>query len=358
MPDNGDDPSSSEDLIRKAKERLEGADEDSPTQEGPTEIQVEDELSLSEAVEDKPSEVQEEAVSRRTEDAPSGSRDSQTPTPPILPSTPPVLPSESHEMPWYRRGWVRIVGGVIFAAIVLFNQFGSDTSLPQVGECFNLPSGLEPGEDVDSFPVVSCSESHDGEVVGLVDLPYESSAPYPGEERIFSESYIACVPSYLSHVGVPAGQKFVDLNTYSPGEELWEDDDRTVLCTAERYDGEKTSTSVKGEGSLLPNNCWESPEDVVSVDCSERHTLESFASLVHPAGPDAGYPSEMESFAEQECLMRFEDFVGISFEDSIFDVTWLYPNPETWMLGDRVVICDLGQADGQPTTGTAEGSGK
>lgn len=120
MPDNGDDPLSSEDLIRQARERLERAEKEAPPTEDPTE----DEAAPPVPMPDQSIEEREEVVGEE-EDATSGDRDSGTPTPP-------VLPSESRPVPWYRRGWVRgLGGGVVALGFFLFNSGVFDPPLEE-----------------------------------------------------------------------------------------------------------------------------------------------------------------------------------------------------------------------------------
>lgn len=170
MPDNGDDGLSSDDLIRKAKEELGHAEEDAPVSDGPTEDQVEDEESLSAPVADQPIEEPAEAFIR-DEDAASGSRDSGTPTPPILPSTPPTPPSGPQEVAWYRRGWVRGLGaGVVALGVFLFNSGVFDPSPEEQAEAAIVESLQENGVSESSAECVAEGMRDGGYLDSMADL--------------------------------------------------------------------------------------------------------------------------------------------------------------------------------------------
>ncbi|MBA3308147.1 MAG: septum formation family protein [Chloroflexi bacterium] len=63
-------------------------------------------------------------------------------------------------------------------------------------------------------------------------------------------------------------------------------------------------------------------------------------------------------FAQEGCLKRFERFVGISYERSQLEVTYLSPTAVSWQDGDRRVQCVLHSGDGEPLTGSMRGRGE
>jgi hypothetical protein len=105
-------------------------------------------------------------------------------------------------------------------------------------------------------------------------------------------------------------------------------------------------------------------ESVTLVDCEASHTYEAFHVFDHEAGADAAYPGDdaLTDYAETECGVPFEDYVGRDYESSIWYISWITPSEETWAEGDREILCTLHQQDdnGDPiqVTGSAEGSGE
>ena len=101
-----------------------------------------------------------------------------------------------------------------------------------------------------------------------------------------------------------------------------------------------------GEVSSLPG-----------VPCAEPHDNEVYAVF------DVNYSSfpgdnEMSELAFEQCLGRFERFVGNAYEDSVLDITALYPSSQSWsMHGDREVVCAVYDMNGDKLRGSAKASG-
>lgn len=98
--------------------------------------------------------------------------------------------------------------------------------------------------------------------------------------------------------------------------------------------------------------------EIETVDCAEPHTAEAYAQFdlegdVFP-GVDA-----VSTRGDEGCLVRFEDFVGTSYEESVYEAGSITPTEQSWNdAGDRTVICVItGTVDGSPLVGSAEGTG-
>lgn len=91
------------------------------------------------------------------------------------------------------------------------------------------------------------------------------------------------------------------------------------------------------------------------VDCKEPHDSEIFASIKMD---DGDYPGESEaaSFADEECYDEFEDFVGLSYDESIYSYFTYYPTQQSWDVGDREVLCSVTNIDENGDTVKIEGS--
>ncbi|MDK1291936.1 MAG: septum formation family protein [Actinomycetota bacterium] len=109
--------------------------------------------------------------------------------------------------------------------------------------------------------------------------------------------------------------------------------------------------------------CFDDPEtfdqveDVPIVDCDEPHDNEVIAN-VELTGGDYPGQDQVENRATQICYDNFSDYVGISYEESIYDIGWLFPTEETWDAGDREVICFAYHLDFAKITGLINGIGQ
>ena len=115
--------------------------------------------------------------------------------------------------------------------------------------------------------------------------------------------------------------------------------------------------------TLEPGTCYDDPggevniTDVSIVDCEEAHDNEVFATFDLP---DGDYPGldRIQSEAGDGCLDRFDDYVGTAVAESRFRTSFLRPTPESWDGGDREIVCVLADGDGEPLTGSVQGSGQ
>jgi serine/threonine protein kinase len=96
-------------------------------------------------------------------------------------------------------------------------------------------------------------------------------------------------------------------------------------------------------------------ESLWVVPCDEPHLYEVYHVFdVEPEVPD--YPGDIivSTKAYDGCLDTFDEFVGLAFARSVYDVLTKWPSAINWQLhGDRKVVCMLYNLDGSPKTGTA-----
>lgn len=91
------------------------------------------------------------------------------------------------------------------------------------------------------------------------------------------------------------------------------------------------------------------------VSCDGPRQVEvSFAALFEE-GPFPG-DDYLNDNAAETCLNAFETYVGISPEQSEYDVNWLVPTESQWADGIRKGICLVVSDDGSVLTGTVKGS--
>ena len=97
--------------------------------------------------------------------------------------------------------------------------------------------------------------------------------------------------------------------------------------------------------------------EIDTVDCDEEHTAEAFAQFDLDDGDFPG-TDEVATQATEGCQGdRFEEYVGLDYQSSIYLVNVITPTEETWDNDDRTVICVInGTTDGSALEGSAEGT--
>lgn len=118
-----------------------------------------------------------------------------------------------------------------------------------VGDCWDLPESLQEGsagedvQEVNTVPVVPCTEEHDMEVYAVFDL---DDGPWPGQDVVADEAQNGCLARWQSFVGLDYSESSLDVYKLFPILESWEDmGDREVTCSI--YDpAARTSGSLEG----------------------------------------------------------------------------------------------------------------
>ncbi|MCR2814183.1 septum formation family protein [Microbacterium sp. zg.Y1090] len=111
-----------------------------------------------------------------------------------------------------------------------------------LGDCLNT-SALSDTTQVDSVPVVPCSEPHEDEVY----YTFDSTDPeYPGEDALVSEAGETCIAEFADFVGIAYEESALDYWPMYPSEQSWEQGDREILCMVYDPSGEKVTGSLAG----------------------------------------------------------------------------------------------------------------
>jgi hypothetical protein len=126
----------------------------------------------------------------------------------------------------------------------------------------------------------------------------------------------------------------------------------------------------EGDESVFDLNvgdCFNDPEeseglisDLTLLPCDQPHDNEVFALVNHPAGDGEAFPGDeaMDTFAEEQCLSAFEQYVGLPYEESVFAYVPIKPTAETWADGDREVVCVLYDGQLEELEGSVRGSNR
>ncbi len=93
------------------------------------------------------------------------------------------------------------------------------------------------------------------------------------------------------------------------------------------------------------------------VDCDEVHYEELYAIVEHAAGDYPG-DNRVGKTGEVGCIAAFEGYVGASYEESEYAMSWIAPTADEWRTGNRTTLCLLWDYDYLPLTGSARGSGR
>jgi hypothetical protein len=95
-------------------------------------------------------------------------------------------------------------------------------------------------------------------------------------------------------------------------------------------------------------------EDVTARPCAEEHEYEVVWVGVMPEG---SYPTQaaIYAWAEDHCVAGFNEYVGLDFESSVLDLSWIYPDESAWD-SDRSVQCTTSHPDKPRLTSSVKGS--
>jgi hypothetical protein len=99
--------------------------------------------------------------------------------------------------------------------------------------------------------------------------------------------------------------------------------------------------------------------ELSGFDCATEHDAEVyFVGVVARATFD---PVEVAADAAALCRSEFASFIGSTYEESVLDIYYLYPQADSWENGDREVICAVYTPNAETgrltrTTGSLAGS--
>ena len=137
--------------------------------------------------------------------------------------------------------------------------------------------------------------------------------------------------------------------------------DEATTTTIERATAEEAPVDV-GDCGVVPRlrvGGVLDPASIDVVDCTVPHDVEVSAVFDYPAGPELDFPGTVavDGYATDQCLERFEDYVGAPYETSSLDTIIIAPDEDGWDDGDRRIACVLYHVDFQDLTASVAGSG-
>ena len=252
----GDQPLSSEELLRRARE---GLGDSGTAPQTPKDFQIEsypppapdpevvtpDASDEAETVAYEPPTYEPpvyEPPSYETPAAPPTSEPSSWAPPPVdsqddtawTAAAPPAgqTPTPSRRRSAGNTIWILVV--VFVVGMGVFSLFDSSKTVDEieVGDCLDMPE-----DDIfNSVDTIDCTEPHDLEVYAMVDMARTSSdfstiAAYPGDFELYEAALDECLIEFETYVGVDYVDSVLYVDAFTPTIEGWEEfDDREVQC--------------------------------------------------------------------------------------------------------------------------------
>lgn len=126
--------------------------------------------------------------------------------------------------------------------------------------------------------------------------------------------------------------------------------------------GEITSSSDSDVFQLKVGDCLDlssqDSESTVSslpvTPCGESHDAEIYAEYTFT---DTSFPDDVDSRTQEFCLTEFPTFVGMDYDTSELEITYLVPSESSWADGDRVSLCIVVDSAGG-LTATMQGAAR
>ncbi|HEX6300979.1 MAG TPA: septum formation family protein [Acidimicrobiia bacterium] len=235
------DRKSSEDLIREANQRLRSTPEPEATYE--TATAPSDEVSPP---------VTPQGIEYRSQQV---SDPAEFPTGPVQTQPEPRIR--------INRSWVRLIlSALVFGGWFLFSTLDDasrddsgdiadagdlDVMSLQVGDCFDDPEDLE--EVVFDVAAVPCSGPHDNEVFAVQPLGASFGDSYPGDDALSDYTHQVCSGGLFdSYVGTSYVDSSLEVFTFTPTQESWDEGDREFVCALFRLDFAKLTGTARDSG--------------------------------------------------------------------------------------------------------------
>ena len=98
---------------------------------------------------------------------------------------------------------------------------------------------------------------------------------------------------------------------------------------------------------------------VLVIPCEDPHIYEVYAQTRLDAGAGAEYPGALavSNDAEARCFEVFPEFMGVTWEQSDYDIQTWWPSEQSWVTKrDRTVLCAVYKVTGGRTKGSVRGS--
>jgi hypothetical protein len=117
----------------------------------------------------------------------------------------------------------------------------------RLGDCFDDAENLE--DVVIDVAAVPCSAPHDNEVFSVQSLAASFGDAYPGEATLSEFTYEICSGvAFDSYVGGSYVDSSLEVFTFTPTQESWDEGDREFVCALYRLDFGKLTGTARDSG--------------------------------------------------------------------------------------------------------------
>jgi hypothetical protein len=148
-----------------------------------------------------------------------------------------------------------------------------------------------------------------------------------------------------------------DTTTTTEETETTTTEDEATTTTAASDDPETQDVFALGVGDCVTDSSLEGEvSEVSTIDCSQSHSSEVYHSYLMT---DASLPDQtgIETVVQDQCLPAFQAFVGLAYQDSVLEVSYLAPTQDSWDAGDRELLCLIYDPSGD-VTGSLAGANR
>ena len=109
-------------------------------------------------------------------------------------------------------------------------------------------------------------------------------------------------------------------------------------------------------GDCSNSNLSQTVDKLDLVACDKPHSHEAYSVIASTASTYPG-AEVLQVFADQSCIDKFFDYVGVALSQSILYYTYVYPSVTSWNSNsDRSVICFIYKATEPLLTKSVKGS--
>lgn len=108
--------------------------------------------------------------------------------------------------------------------------------------------------------------------------------------------------------------------------------------------------------NLESSNTTQEVTSIVTVPCDAPHKWETFAEKHFDINDEFPGQDGLINLTEEFCSAEFATFVGTVYEESAYELQYLFPTEDSWQtMSDRTITCLIGHDAGE-ISGTLKGA--
>jgi hypothetical protein len=219
------------------------------------------------------------------------------------------------------------------------------------------------------------ADSQPGEIAGLPSLSADAiAAPPPdGESRITvlfegdQEYLITCQSSPEGRTEIEAAcDLMLQTLTATAERDTTTNEPPSTTTTSEAPATTETAAIEVFPEDLRLGDCFNDSAHgtdevgkITVVDCGSAQDREVFGLPTLPGEPGAPYPGddEIDGLSDALCMGEFATYVGVDFQNSMWEYGYYMPTEEIWRkYDDRLVVCTLNDPNFAKIEGSKRGA--